>query len=132
LALRPEGYPHTVFTAGSAPWGGVRSTKAFVLGLGTALFVERAPTRRRRREGQGGPVDDVTIEHRVLGDALPAAWIDPDVMDVEVQDGIVSLQGSVEGTARADALVRKVADIPGVRNVAAMLRVSDRHAARAG
>ena len=67
----------------------MRSTKAFVLGLGTALFVERALTRRRRREDQGGLVDDATIEHRVLGDALPAAGIDPDAVDVDVQDGIV-------------------------------------------
>jgi len=108
----------------------MRSTKAFVLGLGTALFVERALTRRRRRGDQsGGPVDDATIEHRVLGDALPAAGIDPDAVDVEVQDGIVLLQGSVEGTERADALVQKVAEVPGVRDVAAMLRVSDRRAA---
>jgi osmotically-inducible protein OsmY len=107
----------------------MRSTKAFVLGLGTALFVERALTRRRRREDQGGLVDDATIEHRVLGDALPAAGIDPDALDVDVQDGIVSLQGAVDGTERADALVQKVAEVPGVRDVAAMLRVSDRHAA---
>jgi len=107
----------------------MRSTKAFVLGLGTALFVERALPHRRRREDQGGLVDDATIEHRVLGDALPAAGIDPDALDVDVQDGIVSLQGAVDGTERADALVQKVAEVPGVRDVAAMLRVSDRHAA---
>jgi len=106
----------------------MRSTKAFVLGLGTALFVERALTHRRR-EDQGGLVDDATIEHRVLGDALPAAGIDPDALDVDVQDGIVSLQGAVDGTERADALVQRVAEVPGVRDVAAMLRVSDRHAA---
>ena len=107
----------------------MRSTKAFVLGLGTALFVERALTHRRRREDQGGLVDDATIEHRVLGDALPAAGIDPDALDVDVRDGIVSLQGAVDGTERADALVQRVAEVPGVRDVAAMLRVSDRHAA---
>jgi len=107
----------------------MRSTKAFVLGLGRALCVERALTHRRRREDQGGLVDDATIEHRVLGDALPAAGIDPDAVDVDVQDGIVSLQGSVDGTERADVLVQKVAEVPGVRDVAAMLRVSDRHAA---
>jgi osmotically-inducible protein OsmY len=107
----------------------MRSTKAFVLGLGTALFVERALTRRRRREDQAELVDDATIEHRVLGDALPAAGVDPDEVDVEVTNGIVSLQGAVEGTDRADALVQRVAEVPGVRDVAAMLRVSDRRAA---
>jgi osmotically-inducible protein OsmY len=101
----------------------MRSTKAFVLGLGAALFVERALSRRRRRGDQTAAVDDATIEHRVLGDALPAAGIDPDDVDVEVTDGVVSLQGSVEGTERADVLVQKVAQVPGVRDVAAMIRI---------
>ena len=67
--------------------------------------------------------------HRVHGDALPAAGIDPDEVDIEVTDGVVSLNGSVEGTERADALVQKVAEVPGVRDVAAMIRVSERQAA---
>ena len=107
----------------------MRSTKAFFLGLGTALFIGRALTRRRRPEGDEALVDDATIEHRVLGDALPAAGIDPDEVDIEVTDGVVSLKGSVEGTERADALVQKVAEVPGVRDVAAMIRVSERQAA---
>ncbi len=107
----------------------MRSTKAFILGLGAALFVERAVARRRRRDERSATVDDATIEHRVLGDALPAAGVDPDEVDVDVTDGVVSLNGSVEGTERVDALVQKVAEVPGVRDVAAMIRVSDRRAA---
>lgn len=107
----------------------MRSTKAFFLGLGTALFIGRAVTRRRRREGDEALVDDATIEHRVLGDALPAAGIDPDEVDIEVADGVVSLHGAVEGTDRADALVQRVAEVPGVRDVAAMIRVSEQRAA---
>jgi osmotically-inducible protein OsmY len=107
----------------------MRSTKAFFLGLGTAVFIGRALTRRRRGDGHEELVDDATIEHRVLGDALPAAGIDPDEVDIEVTDGVVSLNGSVEGTERADALVQKVAEVPGVRDVAAMIRVSERQAA---
>lgn len=107
----------------------MRSTKAFFLGLGTALFIGRALTRRRRSDGDEATVDDVTIEHRVLGDALPAAGVEPDEVEIEVADGVVSLHGAIEGAARADALVQKVAEIPGVRDVAAMIRVSDRRAA---
>jgi len=107
----------------------MRSTKAFFLGLGTALFIDRALTRRRRSDDEEALVDDATIEHRILGDALPAAGIDPDEVDVEVADGVVSLHGSVEGTDRADALVQKVAEVPGVRDVAAMIRVSEQRAA---
>ena len=50
----------------------MRSAKAFVLGIGTALVIDRA---RRRRSTEPEIVDDVTIEHRVLGDALPAAGV---------------------------------------------------------
>lgn len=105
----------------------MRSTKAFFLGIGTALVIDRV--RARRRDTEGAAVDDATIEHRVLGDALPAAGVSADEVEVEVEHGVVVLQGSVDGAERADALVQKVAEVPGVRDVAAMIRVSDRRAA---
>jgi osmotically-inducible protein OsmY len=105
----------------------MRSTKAFFLGIGTALVIDRV--RARRRDAEIDPVDDTTIEHRVLGDALPAAGVSVDDVDIEVEDGIVTVQGEVEGSDRADALVQRVAEVPGVRDVAAMLRVSERRAA---
>jgi osmotically-inducible protein OsmY len=105
----------------------MRSTKAFFLGLGTALLIGRA--RARRRRAQLEVVDDATIEHRVLGDALPAAGVSTEDVDVAVDAGVVMLEGSVDGSERADALVQRVAEVPGVRDVAAMLRVHDRRAA---
>lgn len=105
----------------------MRSTKAFILGLGTALAIDRVRARRR-----GAPLvtlDDRTIEHRVLGAALPAAGVSPADVTIAVDDGVVSLEGSVDGSERADALVQRVAEVPGVRDVAAMLRVSERRAA---
>ena len=107
----------------------MRSTKAFFLGLGTAVLIDRVLTRRRHKGEEAAFVDDATIEHRVLGDALPAAGIDPNDVDVEVADGVVSLHGAVEGSDRADALVQKVAEVPGVRDVAVMIRVSEQRAA---
>ncbi len=104
----------------------MRSTKAFFLGLGTALVIDRV---RRRRPAVVEVVDDATIEHRVLGDALPAAGVSADDVEVEVDAGVVVLQGSVDGPERADVLVQKVAEVPGVRDVAAMIRVSERDAA---
>ena len=105
----------------------MRSTKAFILGLGTAFAIDRVRARRRGVEPEA--LDDATIEHRVLGDALPAAGVSADDVEVAVDHGVVSLQGSVDGTERADALVQQVARVPGVRDVAAMLRVLDRRAA---
>jgi osmotically-inducible protein OsmY len=105
----------------------MRSTKAFFLGLGTALVIGRLRTRRSSTDIE--TVDDETIEHRVLGDALPAAGVPLTAVDIEVEDGIVTVQGEIEGADRADALVQAVAEVPGVRDVAAMLRVSERRAA---
>ncbi|HUF01680.1 MAG TPA: BON domain-containing protein [Gaiellaceae bacterium] len=109
----------------------MRSTKAFILGLGTAFLADRAVARRRRHES--GPVNvnvsDETIEHRVLGDALPAAGVSTHDVEVDVEDGVVTLQGAVAGANRADELVQQVAKVPGVRDVAAMLRVTERRAA---
>ena len=105
----------------------MRSTKAFILGLGTAFAIDRL--RARRRGTEVDTADDETIEHRVLGDALPSAGVSADDIEVAVDDGVVSLQGSVDGSERADDLVQRVAEIPGVRDVAAMLRVSEQRAA---
>jgi osmotically-inducible protein OsmY len=105
----------------------MRSAKAFVLGIGTALVIDRVRARRRSIEPE--IVDDVTIEHRVLGDALPAAGVTAEQVDVDVDDGVVTLHGSVQGADTADELVSQVARVPGVRDVAAMIRVSERRAA---
>ena len=105
----------------------MRPTKAFFLGLSTAFLIDRI--RGRRRVHDAKPVDDTTIEHRVLGDALPAAGVSADEIDVDVDAGVVILQGTVDGSERADELVQRVAEIPGVRDVAAMIRVSEQRAA---
>lgn len=105
----------------------MRSTKAFLLGLGAAFAIDRLRALRRGSEVE--TADDRTIQHRVLGDALPAAGVSADDVMVTVDDGVVSLQGSVAGSERADELVQRVAEVPGVRDVAAMLRVSEQRAA---
>lgn len=48
---------------------------------------------------------------------------------VAVDGGAVTPLGSVNGSERADVLVQRVAEVPGVRDVAVMLRVSERRAA---
>ena len=90
----------------------MRSTKAFFLGLGAALVMGRAWARRGRPDTDEIAVDDATIEHRVLGDALPAAGVSADEIEIEVDDGVVVLQGEVEGPERADALVQRIAEDP--------------------
>ncbi len=105
----------------------MRSTKAFVLGLGTALLIDRV--RRRHRDAGLAAVPDELIELHVRAEALPAAGVSSDEIDLCVEDGVVTVEGSVAGSDTADALIQRVAEVPGVRDVAAMIRVSERHAA---
>ncbi len=105
----------------------MRSAKAFVLGLSTAFLIDRVRAKRRGPDAEA--LDDTTIAYRVLGEALPTAGVSADDVDVEVEGGVVTLRGSVDGTERADALIQKVSEVPGVTDVAAMIRVSDRRAA---
>jgi osmotically-inducible protein OsmY len=107
----------------------MRSTKAFFLGVGTAVLIDRARVRRRRRAAGHAAVPDEIIELHVRADALPAAGVSSDEVALRVEDGVVTVEGSVAGSDTADALIQHVAEVPGVRNVAAMIRVSERHAA---
>jgi osmotically-inducible protein OsmY len=107
----------------------VRSTKAFFLGLGTAFLIDRARVRRRRNDAGLAVVSDELIELAVRADALPAAGVSSDEVALGVEAGVVTLEGSVAGSDTADALIQRVSEVPGVRDVAAMIRVSDRHAA---
>ena len=74
--------------------------------------------------------DDAKIVQRIRSDALRTAGVATRDVEVEVEDGVATLRGAVEGRATADELVARVSKVPGVRDVAAILRVSsDRQAA---
>jgi osmotically-inducible protein OsmY len=88
-----------------------------------------AASSRRPFASRVVATDDATVAQRIRSDAFRAAGVSTREVEVEVEDGVASLQGSVEGPERADALVQRVAKVPGVRDVAAMIRVSDRRAA---
>jgi hypothetical protein len=72
--------------------------------------------------------DDVTVAQRIRSDALRDVGIATSDVEIEVEDGVVTLRGSVESRPLADDLVARVGKVPGVRDVAAMLRVSSRAA----
>jgi len=110
----------------------MRSTKAFIIGAGAAYVLsklmrggaQRAATHSLRLVGETDLVaDDATIEQQIRNDVLPETGVSPREVEIEVEAGVVALRGSVESSKQADELLERVAGVPCVRDVAAMLRV---------
>lgn len=110
----------------------MRSTKAFIIGAGTAYVLsklarggaQRAASHSLRLVSEVDVVAaDAAIEQRIRNDVLPRAGVSPRQVEVEVEAGVVALRGSVESSKQADELLDRVAGVPCVRDVAAMLRV---------
>jgi len=70
------------------------------------------------------PADDATLVQRIRSEAFRAAGVPTKDVDVRVEDGVAILRGSVAGREAADGLVSRTAKVAGVRDVAAMLRVT--------
>lgn len=60
-----------------------------------------------------------TVREEILGRVL---WIDPDTVDVEVTDGVVSLQGRLERQSEIDIADHLVRSLPGVVDLNNRLR----------
>ena len=80
----------------------MRSTKAFLIGAGAAYVLGRVARGRARRDTQEALQD----------------------VELSIDQGVATLRGSVESSKQADELVEHVASLPGVNDVAAMLRVT--------
>lgn len=79
---------------------------------------------RRADDHLGSSINDQTIARRVRQDAIPAVGVSARDFEVEVKGGVVKLCGSVAGARLADKLIARVTDVQGVRDVAAMIRVT--------
>jgi osmotically-inducible protein OsmY len=124
----------------------MRSTKAFIAGAGVAYLLDPAHGRQRRRAvvgriaqiGSGargllprssnapgaGAVDDSTALELIRREALLELGITAEDVSVSVEDGVATIRGELASASVADDLVRRVGTTPGVRDVAAMLRIS--------
>ncbi|MGH3135594.1 MAG: BON domain-containing protein [Gaiellaceae bacterium] len=69
-------------------------------------------------------MSDGTVTQRIRSEALRSAGVSTRDIDVAVEDGVATLRGTVGNRKLADELVACVAKVPGVRDVAAILRVS--------
>jgi hypothetical protein len=125
----------------------MRLARTLIVGAGAAYLLDPAHGRHRRRrladraarlgrwlrdEARGTrgnapgtePVDDLVVLEVIRTEVLPDAGVPPDDVDVWVEDGVATIHGSLESASSADDLVRRVQRVPGVRDVAAMIRVS--------
>jgi hypothetical protein len=87
----------------------------------------RGVLARGRRLANGRQVlsDDAKIVQRIRSDALRNVGVTTKDVEVEVEDGVATLRGTVGNRTLADDLVAQVSKVPGVRDVAAMIRVSN-------
>jgi osmotically-inducible protein OsmY len=69
------------------------------------------------------PIDDRTVEQRIRSDAFREAGVTAKDVDVSVEHGVATLRGAVSEPSTADAVIARVRRVPGVVDVAAMLRV---------
>jgi hypothetical protein len=69
------------------------------------------------------PVDDETVTQRIRSSAFRDVGISTRDVEVAVEGGVATLRGSVDSHSLADDLVARVRKVPGVRDVASMIRV---------
>jgi osmotically-inducible protein OsmY len=69
-------------------------------------------------------VDDETVKQRIRSDALRDVGVPSRDIEIDVENRVATIHGSVQSRSHADGLLARVQKVPGVRAVAAMLRVS--------
>lgn len=69
-------------------------------------------------------IDDDTVVQRIRSDVLRSVGVSTRNVEVRVEDGVAVLRGAVGSRSAADELVSRTTKVPGVRDVAAMIRVS--------
>ena len=65
---------------------------------------------------------DEEIEHELRDDALRTLWIDPDRLEIGVEQGEVTLAGELDTKADAEPLEQFASRVPGVVAVHSRLR----------
>ena len=71
------------------------------------------------------PIDDAAVLQRIRSDALRDVGVSTSAIDVSVEDGVATIRGEVSSATLADDLVDAVRAVPGVKDVAAMIHVSE-------
>lgn len=90
----------------------------FTLGKARGVAATVTPTTEQR------PTNDATVLQRIRSEALRAAGVSTQEVEVQVENGVATLKGTVASAKLADDLLERVRDVPGVEDVAAMIRVA--------
>jgi hypothetical protein len=80
---------------------------------------------RRVRRRSRVAMDDQTVTQRIRSDAFRDVGVSTRDVDVEVEDGLARLRGSIDSISLAEELVTRVRKVPGVRDVSAELQVAE-------
>lgn len=68
--------------------------------------------------------DDRTVEQRIRSSVLRDVRIKGNDVEIRVERGVVTLRGEIEGRTPAEDLIARIREVPGVEDVAAVLRVT--------
>jgi CBS-domain-containing membrane protein len=88
-----------------------------LVGIVSRANLVQAILRRGGKTEQAVPVDDSTLQGKILADLQSKIWTDPSTINVSVHDGTVELWGVVESEAEKSAVRVAVEVTPGVREV---------------
>lgn len=69
-------------------------------------------------------LSDATVAQRIRSEALRDVGVSTRDVEVAVEDGVATVEGTVRARKVADDLVTRVSKVPGVDEVAAIIRVS--------
>jgi hypothetical protein len=79
--------------------------------------------RARRIGSRPATPDDATVQRRIRSEAFREAGVATKDVEVRVESGVATLEGSVVGSSLAEDLVQEVRRVPGVREVESKIRV---------
>jgi osmotically-inducible protein OsmY len=89
----------------------------------TSLAYGKTQALRHRREAPKPPPDDVTLAHKVESIIFRDHDVPKGQINVNAEDGVVTLRGEVPDQTMLDALVARTREIGGVRRVESLLHL---------
>ena len=94
----------------------------------TATAYGKTQALLHRREAPKPPPDDVTLAHKVETIIFRDADVPKGQININAEDGVVTLRGQVPDQAMLERLVARTRDVAGVRRVESLLHLPGQNA----